>query len=58
MEVTDARLGLGRPIDQVDAADFDLAAGRGEIAGEHLHGGGLTGTVRAEQTQDFAATEL
>ena len=36
-----------------------IAAGAGrEIAGQHLHGGGLAGAVRAQQTEHLAATQV
>ena len=39
------------------AADADFAVGRGEIAGDNLDQGRLTGPVIAHEAEDFALVE-
>ncbi len=37
-----------------DSADFGIAGGGRQEAGDHAHGGGLAGAVGSEETEDFA----
>ena len=42
-------------VDDVKAADGDLAGGGGDEAGDHPHGGGFAGAVGAEKSEHFPA---
>ncbi|CAM5527602.1 hypothetical protein SSTU70S_03289 [Stutzerimonas stutzeri] len=53
-QIADLALGLQRLRLDVVAEDAGAAGGRREEAGQHLHGGGLAGAVRAEKAQHLA----
>ncbi|MNN22539.1 hypothetical protein D3C81_1358990 [compost metagenome] len=53
-QVADLPLGFQGLGMDIEAEDARSAGGRRQEAGEHLHGGGLTRTVGAEETQDFS----
>ena len=53
-QVPGAPLGLDRLIEDVESGHDHLAFGRRHEAGDDPHGRGLTGAVRAEETEDFA----
>ncbi|MNV51191.1 hypothetical protein D3C71_1432310 [compost metagenome] len=52
-QVADLPLGLECGFLDIEAEHARRAGRRREKAGEHLHGGGLAGTVRAEEAQHF-----
>ena len=56
-EVADLAFGLFGVVDHGDAADFDAAGGGGEEAGDHAHGGGLSGSIGSEESEDFALVD-
>ena len=56
-QVANARFRGRGAIQHVDIADADTAGARREIAGQHLHGGGLSRPIWAEQTEYLAAPE-
>jgi hypothetical protein len=56
-QVADVPFRGHRPVDQIDAADRDAARAGREIAGQHLHRGGLAGAVGPEQPQNFTASQ-
>jgi hypothetical protein len=51
----EARAFVQRAVCDVRVADPDVAAGRLDESGDHRQRNGLAGSVRAEQTNDFAA---
>ena len=53
-QIAHAPLGLLRLLQDVVAVDDDLTLGGGQISGDHVHGGGLTGAVQAQQTAYLA----
>src|SRR4029077_3775450 len=57
-EVAEGGLRGERGALDVMAADACTAGGRGDEAREHAHGGGLTGSVRAEKPEHFAGAHL
>jgi hypothetical protein len=57
-QITDGGLGGARVLEQVVSGDRDAPLTRREVAGEHLHGGGLAGAVRPEKAQHLALPHL
>ena len=57
-QITDLPLGLQGLGANVVAEDARRARRRREKAGQHLHSGGLAGTIRAEKSQHLAALDL
>ena len=57
-QIANARLRLTWLLNQINAANADLSRRGGEIAGQHLHGGGLARSVGTEQAKDFTTLEL
>src|SRR3954469_463912 len=56
-QVADQALRLDGRLDHVVGADGDLAGGGRHEAGDHPHGGGLAGAVRAEEAEHLAALD-
>ena len=52
-EIADVGLGLDGILENVHAVDERLSGRRGNVAGEHVHGRGLAGAVRAEKSEDL-----
>ncbi len=57
-QVAEQRLGCTRVLKQVDAADLDGAVAGRQASGQHLQGGGLSGTIRAQQAQHLALAQF
>ena len=53
-EIADIGLCPDRVLKDVGAVDEHLPRGRGDVAGEHVHGRGLAGAVRAKKAQNLA----
>ncbi|HEY6508301.1 MAG TPA: hypothetical protein VIY56_09830 [Vicinamibacterales bacterium] len=54
-QIAGAALGLDRFLGEIEAGHDGGALGGRHVAGEHAHGRGLAGAVRAEEAEDFAA---
>ena len=54
-QIAGAALGLDRLLDEIEAGHDGGALGGRHVAGEHAHGRGLAGAVRAEKAEDLAA---
>ncbi len=57
-QITDALLDLAPLLAEVEPVDADVPGIRLQVAGEHLHHGGLAGPVVAQQTHDLGATDV
>ena len=53
-QVTDLGLGFLGVVDDGNATNFGIPGGGWQETGDHPHGGGFTGSVRSEETEDFS----
>ena len=53
-KVADALLCLLRLFEHVVPFNENIALGRGDVSGDHVHCGGFAGAVRAEKSEDLA----
>ena len=53
-EIPDLSLGGDLIVLDIGSVDADFALGRGNVAGDHSHGGRFAGSVGTEKSEDFS----